>query len=84
MAEEGAAELPRLLPHDRQRGCARQYSSDRDTATSRAICFNPDAMGGESGQINFVGIWYVDEFVRTAEGWRISKRVEEKCFDKLV
>ncbi|WP_048630924.1 nuclear transport factor 2 family protein [Mycolicibacterium aurum] len=55
-----------------------------DTATSRAICFNPMAMGGESGQIYFVGIWYLDEFVRTEQGWRMSKRVEEKCFDKVV
>ena len=55
-----------------------------DTATSRAICFNPMVMGGDSGQIYFVGIWYVDEFIRTAQGWRMSKRVEEKCFDKLV
>lgn len=52
-----------------------------DTATSRAICFNPMVMGE---QVYFVGIWYVDEFVRTAEGWRMSKRVEEKCFDKLL
>lgn len=59
-----------------------------DTATSRAICFNPMVMGaaeaGTSPQIYFVGIWYVDEFVRTAQGWRMSRRVEEKCFDKLV
>lgn len=59
-----------------------------DTATSRAICFNPMVMGGDSGQnspqIYFVGIWYVDEFVRTPQGWRMSKRVEEKAFDKLI
>lgn len=55
-----------------------------DTATSRAICFNPMVMGGEASQIYFVGIWYVDEFVRTDQGWRMSKRVEEKCFDKLM
>ena len=41
-------------------------------------------MGGEAAQIYFVGIWYVDEFVRTEQGWRMSKRVEEKCFDKLL
>ncbi|BCI52617.1 hypothetical protein NIIDNTM18_18950 [Mycolicibacterium litorale] len=55
-----------------------------DTATSRAICFNPMVMGGDGGQVYFVGIWYVDEFVRTADGWRMTRRVEEKCFDKLV
>ncbi|MGB2921012.1 MAG: nuclear transport factor 2 family protein [Mycobacterium sp.] len=55
-----------------------------DTATSRAICFNPMVMGGGQQQIYFVGIWYVDEFVRTAQGWRMSRRVEEKCFDKIL
>jgi hypothetical protein len=57
---------------------------DGDTATSRTICFNPMVMGGDKQQIYFVGIWYVDEFVRTPEGWRMSRRVEEKCFDKLL
>lgn len=55
-----------------------------DTATSRAICFNPMVFGGDSGQVYFVGIWYVDEFVRTPDGWRMTRRVEEKCFDKIV
>ncbi|WP_163889437.1 nuclear transport factor 2 family protein [Mycolicibacterium hippocampi] len=55
-----------------------------DTATSRAICFNPMVMGGDQQQIYFVGIWYLDEFVRTAQGWRMSRRVEEKCFDKIL
>jgi hypothetical protein len=55
-----------------------------DTATSRTICFNPMVMGGDAGQIYFVGIWYVDEFSRTADGWRMTRRVEEKCFDKLL
>ncbi|MCV7279682.1 nuclear transport factor 2 family protein [Mycolicibacterium flavescens] len=56
-------------------------------ATSRAICFNPMVMGGahkDGAPIYFVGIWYVDEFIRTADGWRMSRRVEEKCFDKLL
>ena len=30
------------------------------------------------------GCGTIDEFVRTAEGWRMSRRVEEKCFDKVV
>jgi len=60
------------------------YHPDGDRATSRAICFNPMVFNAEEKQILFVGIWYVDEFVRTADGWRISKRVEERCFDKLL
>ncbi|MCT7659261.1 nuclear transport factor 2 family protein [Mycobacterium deserti] len=61
---------------------------DGDSASSRAICFNPMVMGGNvdggTSQIYFVGIWYVDEFVRTPVGWRMNKRVEEKCYDKLL
>ncbi len=57
---------------------------DVDMATSRTICFNPMVMGGDKQQVYFVGLWYIDEFVRTAEGWRMSRRVEEKCFDKLL
>ncbi|MBS1692924.1 MAG: nuclear transport factor 2 family protein [Actinobacteria bacterium] len=54
-----------------------------DRASSRTICFNPMVLGGD-GQVLFCGLWYDDEFVRTAEGWRMSRRVETKCFDKLV
>jgi hypothetical protein len=57
---------------------------DGDNASSRTICFNPMVFNAEQKQILFVGIWYVDEFVRTADGWRMNKRVEEKCFDKLL
>ncbi|MBV8928950.1 MAG: nuclear transport factor 2 family protein [Mycobacteriaceae bacterium] len=60
------------------------YSSAGDTATSRTLCFNPMVMGGDAGQVYFCGLWYDDEFVRTPEGWRMSRRVEVKCFDKLV
>jgi hypothetical protein len=55
-----------------------------DTASSRTICFNPMVFNAEEQQILFVGIWYVDEFIRTEQGWRMNKRVEEKCFDKLM
>jgi hypothetical protein len=59
-------------------------SPDGDTATSRTLCFNPMVLGGEKQQVMFCGLWYVDEFVRTAEGWRMTRRVQEKCFDKIV
>jgi hypothetical protein len=58
-----------------------------DTATGRTMCFNPmklndDGSGG--GQILFCALWYDDEFVRTADGWRMTRRVETKCLDKLL
>ncbi|MDT5093448.1 MAG: hypothetical protein QOH60_2811 [Mycobacterium sp.] len=57
---------------------------DGDSAKSRTLCFNPMALGGEKNQIMFCGLWYDDEFVRTADGWRMTRRVEAKCFDKIV
>jgi hypothetical protein len=32
----------------------------------------------------FVGLWYRDVFVRTAKGWRIRERYEERIFDHNV
>jgi hypothetical protein len=49
-----------------------------DTATCRSICFNP--MVVDDKKVFFVGIWYVDELVRTGSGWRFAKRTEELSF----
>ncbi|MFV8176066.1 nuclear transport factor 2 family protein [Mycolicibacterium peregrinum] len=57
---------------------------DGDKASSRTICFNPMVLPGLEQQVLFCGLWYEDEFVRTADGWRMSRRVETKCFDKVV
>ena len=57
---------------------------DGDTASSRTICFNPMVLDEAAKQVLFCGLWYDDEFVRTPEGWRMSRRVETKCFDKLA
>ena len=57
---------------------------DGDTASSRTICFNPMVLGGEQNQILYCGLWYEDQFIRTGDGWRMSRRVETKCFDKVV
>ena len=55
-----------------------------DTASSRVICFNPMVLDAEQKQILFCGLWYDDEFIRTPDGWRLTRRVETKCFDKIV
>ena len=55
----------------------------RDTAASRILCFNPMVLN-EDGQVLFCGLWYDDEFIRTAAGWRMTRRVETKCFDRIV
>lgn len=62
-----------------------------DSATSRTLCFNPmvlpmgdSAANGGQSQVLFCGLWYEDEFVRTSDGWRMTRRVETKCFDRVV
>jgi hypothetical protein len=49
-----------------------------DTATSRSICFNP--MVVDDQHVFFVGLWYDDELVRTADGWRFRARTQQKSF----
>ncbi|MCX7284955.1 MAG: nuclear transport factor 2 family protein [Novosphingobium sp.] len=50
-----------------------------DEARSRTILFNPMTHRAEDGetQVFFIGLWYRDRLVRTAEGWRIADRYEE-------
>jgi SnoaL-like domain len=55
-----------------------------DTAKSRTMCFNPMGLAGDGKQVMFCGLWYDDEFIRTPNGWRMTRRVEAKCFDKVV
>jgi hypothetical protein len=59
-----------------------QVSLDGDTATARTLCHNPMYLPEKDGvqQVLFVGLWYVDAFARTADGWRITQRVQEKGY----
>lgn len=51
---------------------------DGDTAKTRTILFNPMIVEREGRpHVFFAGAWYVDEFVRTEQGWRIRRRIEE-------
>ena len=58
---------------------------DGDSATGRTMCFNPMAVArpeddpGEN-RVFFCGLWYLDTFRRTADGWRIASRSEEKSW----
>lgn len=57
---------------------------DGDSATGRTACFNPMVVprpGEEGSDTMFLGLWYLDRFVRTADGWRIRERVEQRCYD---
>lgn len=56
----------------------KQITVDGDAATSRSEFYNPMVMGKGDGttSIFFVGGQYHDHLVRTANGWRITERVE--------
>lgn len=51
-----------------------------DTATARSICHNPMWFADPAQPPLFVGLWYLDEFVRTDAGWRIARRVQQKGY----
>jgi ketosteroid isomerase-like protein len=53
-----------------------------DTAQARSICFNPMLLdeGAPEPRVFFCGLWYRDTLTRTAEGWRICERYEEKGY----
>jgi SnoaL-like domain len=55
---------------------------DGDTATSKTLCHNPMTLkeGDGKQRMMFVGLWYHDTWVRTADGWRISSRRQEKGY----
>lgn len=53
---------------------------DGDSATARTYCYNPMFFKDAVAPPMIVGIWYVDRFVRTADGWRFAERSEEKSY----
>ncbi|MBW2242018.1 MAG: nuclear transport factor 2 family protein [Deltaproteobacteria bacterium] len=58
-----------------------------DSATSRAGFYNPMALpidGGENRLLFFEGGYYLDQLVRTAEGWKIRERVEEFSYSSRL
>lgn len=59
-----------------------------DQATGTVACFNPmllpEALAEHPGHTMFLGLWYHDEYLRTAEGWRISRRSETRSYASQV
>jgi hypothetical protein len=55
---------------------------DGDTATGRVMCFNPMGLPvpGKAPHMMFLGLFYLDKYIRTADGWRIFERVEERSW----
>jgi 3-phenylpropionate/cinnamic acid dioxygenase small subunit len=77
-----AALTHELFPNTQHLNANVQVELNGDGATGRVMCFNPMeiAMPDGSAQTYFLGLWYVDEYRRTADGWRICRREEEKSW----
>lgn len=76
---------PEIHPNHQHLNGNMQIKVDGDMATGRIMCFNPQEAGpaitgSDETQVYFCGLWYVDDYVRTDDGWRMSRRVEEKSF----
>ncbi len=46
-------------------------------------CFNPMVFAATGSKL-FCGLWYDDDFRAHPDGWRIIRRVETKCFQKMM
>ncbi len=55
-----------------------------DTAEGVTMCHNPMPYKTEDGEdkLLFVGLWYMDKFVRTEKGWRMKERMERMSYQK--
>ena len=55
---------------------------DGDRARAKTICHNPMYLDRDnsSQHVLFVGLWYLDELVRTPDGWRIASRKQQKAY----
>lgn len=54
---------------------------DGTRAQTRTLCINP--MQTDSST-HLLGLWYLDAWTLTDDGWRITVRSLEKCFDARV
>jgi hypothetical protein len=72
--------LARFAGHQHLVGTTR-VRLDGDRAEASSICHNPMYVDQDGSQrLMFVGLWYHDTFVRTAEGWRFTARVQQRGY----
>lgn len=76
-----AEALPKFAPYQHLSATS-LLQIEGDRARAKTILFNPMTIEHE-GQTRmfFVGLWYRDDLVRTADGWRIALRHEEKSWN---
>ena len=73
---------PGVFPNTQHLNANLQVKLAGDEATGRIMCFNPQelVLSDSESQLFMLGLWYVDRYRRTAAGWRICSRVEEKSW----
>jgi hypothetical protein len=71
-----------LFPVHQHLNANLQVTLQGDEASGRIMCFNPQeiSLGEEKSQVFMLGLWYLDKYVRTQQGWRICERIEEKSW----
>ncbi|WP_188062424.1 nuclear transport factor 2 family protein [Sphingobium sp. KCTC 72723] len=58
-----------------------RYDIDGDRAQTKTVCTNPMTVSdGTAADTLVFGLWYIHDYVRTADGWRISRLYEQKCY----
>lgn len=62
-----------------------QYRIDGDTARTRTAVYNPMVIEEDGAErVMVFGLWYHHEYVRTADGWRIARLYEQRCYSENV
>ena len=62
-----------------------QYMIDGDTAKTRTAVYNPMVLDDNGAEhVMVFGLWYHHDYVRTADGWRISRLYEQRCYSENV
>ena len=62
-----------------------RFDENGTTAYGKSACHNPMVFGGDlRPKMMVVGLWYVDTFERTPDGWRFKERVEELLYNTTV
>lgn len=76
------AEAMTIFPHTQHMVANMQIRLSGDSGSGRIMCLNSQVMemGGGKRHVFALGLWYVDEYVRTEKGWRIRRRAEEKSW----
>lgn len=82
------AEIKAFLREGFQRVAASQhavsttrYEFAGDRARVKSVCYNPMTLTDGADETTAVfGLWYIHDLVRTADGWRIARLYEQKCY----